>query len=398
MYVTFSNVVYAYSFIIGNSQEEYFMKKIISAVLTLAMLITMFVVPVTGTSAKTTKKVPTTYIATNRSYAVSNGSVFSFDKGKLQYRTKQGKTKTLAKFSDPYYTCKYYVRSNVVYYCLNNQKTNCLMQVGLNGKNKKKLYSNKISNVMLIGGYGSDIIFQCGDRICKYKDGKVKTLVEIKDGEILLLLAQIFNGKIYYNNKSYDLATGKTKTFKAEYTYSTKNYLYYLTNKMDIKRLDKSGKINTVATKITDLNYVDGDTVCYSKKNSNNKEVFYKRTGVKSKAVQLCTWNDIYNKIKDKEGLKLNSIHAVTMEIAGGKVYLSPLIMGGMEYDEKTDTFSDLITRQALLTVPAKGGTPKMFYECKGYDGIKIMTINNKLQYKVLKNLYDPKNAITSMM
>lgn len=373
------------------------MKRLMSAVLTFAMLITMFVIPVTGTSAKTTKKVPTTYIATNRSYAVKNGSVFSFDKGKLQYRTKQGKTKTLAKFSD-FYTCKYYVRSNTVYYNINNQKSNCLMQVGLNGKNKKKLYSSKTSIVSLIGGYGSSVIFQCGEKICSYKDGKVKTLVKSKDGEILLLLAQIFNGKIYYDNKSYDLATGKSKTFKADASYATKNYLYFVNSRMDLKRLDKSGKIKTVATKITDLNYADGDTVCYSKKNSKNKEVFYKRTGVKSKAVQLCTWDDIYSKINDKEGLKSSSIHTVTIEIAGGKVYLSPLIMGGMEYDEKTDTFSDLITRQALLTVPAKGGTPKMFYECKGYDGIKVMTINNKLQYKVLKNLYDPQNAITSMM
>lgn len=373
------------------------MKKIISAVLTLAMLITMFVVPVTGASAKTTKKVPATYIATDKSYAVKNGSVFCFDKGTLQYRTKQGKTKTLAKFSD-FYTCKYYVRGNTVYYNTNNQKSSCIMQIGLNGKNKKKLYSSKTSIVSLIGGYGSSVIFQCGEKICSYKNGKVKTLVKIKDGDSLFFFTQIFNGKIYYGNKSYDLATGKTKTFKADVSYATKNYLYFVNSKMDLKRLDKSGKINTVATKITDLNYVDGDTVCFSKKNSNNKEVFYKRTGVKSKAVQLCTWNDIYSKIKDKEGLKLNSIHAVTIEIAGGKVYLSPVVLGGMEYDEKTGTFSDLITRQSLLTVPAKGGTPKMIYECKGYDGIKVMTINNKLQYKVLKNLYDPQNAITSMM
>ncbi|MCI6652472.1 MAG: DUF5050 domain-containing protein [Ruminococcus sp.] len=371
------------------------MKRLMSAVLTFAMLITMFVVPVTGTSAKTTKKAPTTYIATNRSYAVKNGSVFSFDKGTLQYRTKQGKTKTLAKFSD-FYSCKYYVRSNTVYYNTNNQKSHCLMQVGLNGKNKKKLYSSKTLIVSLIGGYGSSVIFQCGEKICRYKDGKVKTLIKTDDG--ILFFAQIFNGKIYYNNKSYDLATGKTKTYKGEYSYSTKNYLYFVNSKMDLKRLDKSGKINTVATKITDLNYVDGDTVCFSKKNSNNKEAFYKRTGVKNKAIQLCTWNDIYGKFKDKEGLKLNSIHFVTVEIAEGKVYLSPAIMGGMEYDEKTGTFSDLITRQALLTVPAKGGTPKMIYECKGYDGIKVMTINNKLQYKVMKNLYSLQNAIPTMM
>ena len=60
------------------------MKKLVSAVLTFAMLITMFVVPVTGSSAKTKKKAPTTYIATNKSYEVKNGSVFSFDKGTLQ--------------------------------------------------------------------------------------------------------------------------------------------------------------------------------------------------------------------------------------------------------------------------------------------------------------------------
>ena len=375
------------------------MKKLVSAVLTFAMLITMFVVPVTGSSAKTKKKAPTTYIATNKSYEVKNGSVFSFDKGTLQYRTKQGKTTTLAKFSDPYYTCKYYVRSKVVYYSYNTQNTHCLMQVGLNGKNKKKLYSNKNSDVSIIGGYGSSVIFQRDEKICKYEDGKVKTLTKSTDGDLIFLyLTTIFNGKIYYNNKSYDLATGKIKTFKADYTYSTKNYLYFVNSKMDLKRLDKSGKTNTVATKITDLNYVDGDTVCYSKKNSNNKEAFYKRTGIKNKAIQLCTWNDIYSKIKDREGLKLNSTHAVNMEIAGGKVYLSPLIMGGMEYDEKTDTFSDLITRQALLTVPAKGGTPKMIYECKDYDGLRIMTINNKLQYKVLKDLYESYENIFTMM
>lgn len=39
-----------------------------------------------------------------------------------------------------------------------------------------------------------------------------------------------------------------------------------------------------------------------------------------------------------------------------------------------------------------------MIYECKGYDGIRVMTINNKLQYKVLKKLYGPRHAITSMM
>ena len=365
------------------------MKKLVSAVLTFAMLITMFVVPVTGSSAKTKKKAPTTYIATNKSYEVKNGSVFCFDKGTLQYRTKQGKTKTLAKFSD-FYTSKYYVRNNIVYYNTNSQKSHCLMQVGLNGKNKKTLYKEKKNFLVLIGGYGSSVIFQCGEKICKYKNGKVTTLAKTSDGGLLSFLTQIFNGKIYCDNKSYDLATGKSKTFKADASYATKNYLYFVNSRMDLKRLDKSGKIKTVATKITDLNYADGDTVCYSKKNSKNKEVFYKRTGVKNKAVQLCTWDDIYSKINDKEGLKSSSIHTVTMEIAEGKVYFNNAIVGGMEYDEKTNTFSDLVVRQSLLTVPAKGGTPKMIYECKGYDGMNVMTINNKLQYKVMKNLYDP--------
>ncbi|MGN1126292.1 MAG: hypothetical protein ACI4RI_02520, partial [Ruminococcus sp.] len=246
------------------------MKKIVSAVLTFAMLITMFVVPVTATSAAT-KKVPQTYIATNKSYPVKNGSVFSLSKGSLQYRTKQGKTTTLAKFSD-IYSCRYYVRSNIVYYNTNAGKSSYLMQVGLNGKNKKKLYSGKSNGVMLIGGYGSSVIFQSGNKICKYKGGKVTTLIKSEDVLLFIGYNQIYNGKIYYGNKYYDLATGKTKSFKAQLSVATDNYLYYVDNSMNLKRLDKSGKSKTVATKITSLNLVDGETVVYSKTDSSKKE------------------------------------------------------------------------------------------------------------------------------
>lgn len=361
------------------------MKKLVSAVLTFAMLITMFVVPVTGASAKTKKKAPTTYIATNKSYEVKNGSVFSFDKGTLQYRTKQGKTTTLAKFSDCY-SCRYYVRNSVVYFNTNSEKSSYLMQVGLNGKNKKTLYKGRSNGVLLIGGYGSSVIFLTGNKICKYTGGKVTTLIKSEDIFILADNIKIFNGKIYYGSKCYDLATGRTKTFKAQLYFPTNDYLYCVDNGMNLKRLDKSDKSKTVATKITGLPLVDGATVIYSKTNSSKKEVFYKRTGVKNKAVKLCTWDDIYNKISNKKGIKLSSDHDVKAYIVGGKVYMSAMILGEVDYDEDADALFNM--RQVLFSVSAKGGTPKKVYECRGYDGLRTMTINNKFEYKVVKDIF----------
>ncbi|MGN0459828.1 MAG: hypothetical protein ACI4HL_02830 [Ruminococcus sp.] len=360
------------------------MKKLVSAVLTFAMLITMFVVPVTATSAAT-KKIPETYIATNQGYGVKNGTVFSLSKGTLQYRTNKGKTTTLAKFSDTY-SCKYYVRSNIVYYNTNTGTSSYLMQVGLNGKNKKKLYSGKSNGVLLLGGYGSSVIFQSGEKICKYKGGKVTTLIKSEDAVLFYGYNQIFNGKIYYGNKCYDLATGKTKTFKAQYYFATDNYLYYIDNSMNLKRLDKSGKSKTVATKITNLSLVDGATVIYSKTNSSKKEVFYKRTGVKNKAVKLCTWDDIYNRFTNKDGTKSSTEHDVKAYVVGGKVYMSAIILGEVNYDEDVDSLFNM--RQALFSVSAKGGTPKKVYECKDYDGLRAMKINNKFEYKVVKNIF----------
>ncbi|MGN0460444.1 MAG: hypothetical protein ACI4HL_05985 [Ruminococcus sp.] len=362
------------------------MKKVVSAVLTFAMIITTFVVPVTVTSAKTTaKKVPATYVATNRSYPVKNGSVFCFDQGKLQYKTKQGKTKTLAKFSDEY-TCQYYVRRNIVYYNTNSGTSSYLMQVGLNGKNKKILYKKKNEDIMLIGGYGSSVIFQCDNNICKYKDGKVTTLTKYTDGCVILPTTQIFNGKLYYNNKSYDLETKKVKSFKAENVYSTKNYMYFVTPNKTLKRLDKSGKIKALATKIDSLYFARGETVVYSKLDSNKREVFYKRTGIKEKAVKLCSWNDIFSKLEKHKNVSVDSLYAIYVDVSPGKVNFVTSIMSDLG---NSDDFDDIYMYESLVSVSAKGGSPKVICEGSANDGIRMMSINNKMQYKVLKGEYN---------
>jgi len=146
------------------------MKKLLSILLSVIMAISVMIIP-TSVSAKKAKTVPNTYVATY-------DDILNFSKGTITtdfwgpfayYKNSGNKYITLDKYDTPYGyegIFGYYVRGDKVYYCIKKEIFNDYLYqiktVDLNGKNKKVLYKvkeSKISNVLLLGGYGSGAIF-----------------------------------------------------------------------------------------------------------------------------------------------------------------------------------------------------------------------------------------------
>lgn len=85
----------------------------------------------------------------------------------------------------------------------------------------------------------------------------------------------VFNGKIYYQNKAYNLANGKKTTFTAKEIYVTKNYMYYINKNNNLKSLDKKDVRRIVTKNVYKYyNSNNGSSVIYSKLNSKKKNYF----------------------------------------------------------------------------------------------------------------------------
>ncbi len=305
------------------------MKKIISIILTILTLFSLTATTAMAkTKAKAVKKDPKTYYAvyTKKSfcfdepligskYTNSRGTASIID-GKFVFTNLKGKKYLIEK--DGYKNKKgkfiytevdgFYVRLDKIYYTLEHWTYDSdegfyetvkrqLKVSSLDGKTKKVIAEHKYEPIVLFGGYGSSVIYQLDKRVYKWYKEKTTKLYNKKGGNTIdeEYETSYFNGKLYHDNKVYNLKTGKTKSFVASQTRNSKKYLYYINKNGNLKRLDKQGNRETVDSKgkIEKIYLVNaGQTVIYSK-GTGEKETFYRRTGVKKEPKRLVSLKEM---------------------------------------------------------------------------------------------------------
>ena len=360
------------------------MKKLLSILLSVIMAMSVIIIP-TSVSAKKAKTVPNTYVATY-------DDILNFSKGTITtdfwgpfayYKNSGNKYITLDKYDTPYGyegIFGYYVRGDKVYYCIKKEIFNDYLYqiktVDLNGKNKKVLYKvkeSKISNVLLLGGYGSGAIFyektynKKVNKFCYtvklFRNNKLATLFKVYSDNLTNI--NVFNGKIYYQNKAYNLANGKKTTFTAKEIYVTKNYMYYINKNNNLKSLDKKDVRRIVTKNVYKYyNSNNGSSVIYSKLNSKKEEVFYKRTGT-DKEYKLCAISDIYK--------------ATNTSYTGKKHYW---INDALFYNNKVYFNISLDGSYYIVNVKTRGSKPSVFFKTTNKDYyIDMYMFGNKLVY-----------------
>ena len=356
------------------------MKKMLSIILSLVMAMSILIVPA-SVSAKQTKKTPNTYVATYEEYLnFSKGTIQNSLFGKLSYYKNSGKKSILLDkcggLAAEEVINGFYVRGDKVYYCISEPgKENFVYNiktVNLTGKKYEVLYKTsdkKVDYAGLIGGYGSGAIFyetkynnkndNLDYTVKMVRNHKVTTLFKV--GKKTGVDFSIFNGKIYYNNKAYNIANGKKTTFTAKKTYVTNNYMYYINKNNNLKSLDKKGVRRIVTKNVYKYYYGNnGASVIYSKLNSNKEEVFYKRT-INQKEYKLCTWKDILKASNSTDKSK-HSIELLTALFYNNKVYFN--------------TYTD------VLNVNLTGGTPKLVLKAKDNNMTTMYLFGKKIVYK----------------
>ena len=369
------------------------MKKLLSILLSVIMAISVMIIP-TSVSAKKAKTVPNTYVPSDMDEtgvigvnAPNKGIVYK-ETYKLVLKKTNGKLVTLDKYNRTSNSVStYYIRGNSVYYgyrdkAKKNYKSQ-IRKVDLDGKNKTTLYSKIYANgdaFYLIGGYGSGVIFS--EKIYNKKNKTYTYIVKmIRNKKVTTLFKvnskkkvdfKIFSGKVFYNNKSYDLAKGKSTSYVAKRIYITKNYMYYINKNNNLKSLDKKDVRRIVTKNVYKYyNANHSNDVVYSKLNKNKEEVFYHRAGT-SKENKLCTWGDIYKTATNyKTSPKVLRYYKDAL-LHNGKFYLSFTVLGS---DPLYDT-------SYITEVNLKNGKP-IIYEKEEFTAyISMWTFNNKLEYQ----------------
>ena len=369
------------------------MKKLLSVVLSVIMAMSVLVIPAT-VSAKETKKVPNTYFPTDMDETgvigvnVPNKGIVYEGTYKFVLKKTNGKLVTLDKYNRvDNYTTDYYVRGNSAYYGYRDKvKKNYKYQirkVDLDGKNKTTLYSKTYANddtFYLIGGYGSGVIFSEKSYNKKNKtytyivkmvrSKKVTTLLKVNSKKKVDF--KIFSGKVFYNNKAYDLAKGKSTSYVAKEIYITKKYMYYINKNNNLKSLDKNGVRRIVTKNVYKYyNANHSNDVVYSKLNSNKEEVFYHRAGT-AKENKLCTASGIRKTAtEDVTTSKILGDYRKSL-LYNGKFYLSFTIPGD---DPLYDT-------SFIIEVNLKNGKPVIYDKEEFTAYISMWTFNNKLKYQ----------------
>ena len=369
------------------------MKKLLSILLSVIMAISVMIIP-TSVSAKNTKTVPNTYVPSDMDETgvigvnVPNKGIVYKETYKLVLKKTNGKLVTLDKYNRTSNSVNtYYVRGNSVYYgyrdkAKKNYKSQ-IRKVDLDGKNKTTLYSKIYANgdaFYLIGGYGSGVIFS--EKIYNKKNKTYTYIVKmVRNKKVTTLFKvnskkkvdfKIFSGKVFYNNKSYDLAKGKSTSYVAKRIYITKNYMYYINKNNNLKSLDKKDVRRIVTKNVYKYyNANHSNDVVYSKLNKNKEEVFYHRAGT-SKENKLCTWGDIYKTATNyKTSPKVLRYYKDAL-LHNGKFYLSFTVLGS---DPLYDT-------SYITEVNLKNGKP-IIYEKEEFTAyISMWTFNNKLEYQ----------------
>lgn len=302
------------------------MKKLLSLILTI--IITTGIItslPFTA-GAKTVKPKETTYIASGCVYNNTNGKVFANSKGLFSVDKDGNKVQLDAipvndydpdndyyDYYDYDYTYSFYIRGKRVYY---TNGYDHIFSVKMDGTGKKDI--GPCFGTM-IGGYGTSALTVYTSRT---KNGTEAKVYEIKGGKASVLLEtgknvpHLFNGKIYYGNKVFNIDTKKINSFSwknpqpkvnKQYFYSskstmderllkvTKTHMYYVNKNNNLVRLDKNGNKKVVANKVTSvLGGNDNKNVIYIKKNSKGVKTIY-RQNRKGKNIALTNYNKIYN-------------------------------------------------------------------------------------------------------
>ena len=369
------------------------MKKLLSILLSVIMAMSVMIIP-TSVSAKKAKIVPNTYVPSDMDETgvigvnVPNKGIVYKETYKLVLKKTNGKLVTLDKYNRTSNSVStYYIRGNSVYYgyrdkAKKNYKSQ-IRKVDLDGKNKTTLYSKIYANgnaFYLIGGYGSGVIFS--EKIYNKKNKTYTYIVKmIRNKKVTTLFKvnskkkvdfKIFSGKVFYNNKSYDLAKGKSTSYVAKRIYITKNYMYYINKNNNLKSLDKKDVRRIVTKNVYKYyNANHSNDVVYSKLNKNKEEVFYHRAGT-SKENKLCTWGDIYKTATNyKTSPKVLRYYKDAL-LHNGKFYLSFTVLGS---DPLYDT-------SYITEVNLKNGKP-IIYEKEEFTAyISMWTFNNKLEYQ----------------
>ena len=369
------------------------MKKLLSILLSVIIAMSVIIIP-TSVSAKKAKTVPNTYVPSDMDETgvigvnVPNKGIVYKETYKLVLKKTNGKLVTLDKYNRTSNSVStYYIRGNSVYYgyrdkAKKNYKSQ-IRKVDLDGKNKTTLYSKIYANgdaFYLIGGYGSGVIFS--EKIYNKKNKTYTYIVKmIRNKKVTTLFKvnskkkvdfKIFSGKVFYNNKSYDLAKGKSTSYVAKRIYITKNYMYYINKNNNLKSLDKKDVRRIVTKNVYKYyNANHSNDVVYSKLNKNKEEVFYHRAGT-SKENKLCTWGDIYKTATNyKTSPKVLRYYKDAL-LHNGKFYLSFTVLGS---DPLYDT-------SYITEVNLKNGKP-IIYEKEEFTAyISMWTFNNKLEYQ----------------
>ena len=369
------------------------MKKLLSILLSVIMAMSVIIIP-TSVSAKKAKTVPNTYVPSDMDETgvigvnVPNKGIVYKETYKLVLKKTNGKLVTLDKYNRTSNSVStYYIRGNSVYYgyrdkAKKNYKSQ-IRKVDLDGKNKTTLYSKIYANgnaFYLIGGYGSGVIFS--EKIYNKKNKTYTYIVKmIRNKKVTTLFKvnskkkvdfKIFSGKVFYNNKSYDLAKGKSTSYVAKRIYITKNYMYYINKNNNLKSLDKKDVRRIVTKNVYKYyNANHSNDVVYSKLNKNKEELFYHRAGT-SKENKLCTWGDIYKTATNyKTSPKVLRYYKDAL-LHNGKFYLSFTVLGS---DPLYDT-------SYITEVNLKNGKP-IIYEKEEFTAyISMWTFNNKLEYQ----------------
>ena len=369
------------------------MKKLLSILLSVIMAMSVMIIP-TSVSAKKAKTIPNTYVPSDMDETgvigvnVPNKGIVYKETYKLVLKKTNGKLVTLDKYNRTSNSVStYYIRGNSVYYgyrdkAKKNYKSQ-IRKVDLDGKNKTTLYSKIYANgdaFYLIGGYGSGVIFS--EKIYNKKNKTYTYIVKmIRNKKVTTLFKvnskkkvdfKIFSGKVFYNNKSYDLAKGKSTSYVAKRIYITKNYMYYINKNNNLKSLDKKDVRRIVTKNVYKYyNANHSNDVVYSKLNKNKEEVFYHRAGT-SKENKLCTWGDIYKTATNyKTSPKVLRYYKDAL-LHNGKFYLSFTVLGS---DPLYDT-------SYITEVNLKNGKP-IIYEKEEFTAyISMWTFNNKLEYQ----------------
>ncbi|MGN0460052.1 MAG: hypothetical protein ACI4HL_03955 [Ruminococcus sp.] len=321
------------------------MKKLLSLSLTLLMMISALIIPCTTAQATSYSKKPNTYIASDAFYNTSKGLFYS-DKRDIMFKGKNGKVKKILEKYEDEIICKFYVRNDILYYSGTDETINAL-----NTKKNKdtEIYKSPDSSTIVLGGYGSGVIFKEYYNVRMLRYNKVTTLIKKAYGDIYL-----FDGKIYYGNKKvYNIETGKTKSFRVKKMMVSKNYLYYLNVNNKLKRVEKiTGKKDTLATNVKDIYGANnGQSVIFSKLDGEKDEVLYRRTGL-DKTYALCTLSDIVKVMgKTYEIPENNPYYIESGAFASGKVCFSLI-----DKDHETGM-------PAMVQVNSKGGTPSMLFD-----------------------------------